>query len=855
MKGYWDLVKDFIEEGKPKKKQLKSIVTRDEDFKEKSELIQKIQNMDDVLKIVELLKESLVEWKDEDFKYDGLEDAIKKAKIIIRKGKLKKKKEVNIKEQLEKAKELFKIKLQSKKKKKEEKVVKPEKPKAEPFLLQPLYQQPVPNYPQYNNPVEQFMKNNDLSDLPQDVQQNLHILKNMYDDLHKPIQEEQPIMIQPQPIQQQSQIVMSQFNRGPFGNPNLNNNTTFSKLPDDDPNDPTMATIKRLAEGCWGKDEDTGQKNVVKAITPSPPQTIINNFTNDVNRQVSFNNCENPALAYLTQQQQPIGSWYGTNTNQNPRDPVYDFSNPLNNHNPNPDGYVWTGQQQVKRNIYNPTGYNPSFDDIMCQTPDDWNSNLNTAHALAEWDKVCSENPEVKNARTWSEKVLAASKGFKFVVTKVEKKARKEPTVDLIMRKDNNIIGKRTSEKIVVDTPLDWCKEDDALLTTVYNYLKVYDLILAELVVREMTKNRDKYSREDWIFLEKYCELKILRYQTMESQDPYTDYRAPYRFRKIPYLSREVNGIIEYKANLEKNVEYPKKDTIEVKEYTEEEVMKDISRDTIINILLKRSQEELDTMPKELRRTYVEGLNKELLPENDIPIPEAPNPKKNQQKYIQYVMESAVIKQFNFYWHSLKYKFRDKEAFSEWFFGTEEENKKYKENLLRIERNRIRRELFDDQQLNLEQQLIYNEKLVNYRKSWGVYNPFTDKRYFKPGTKLESISQIFGALEFLDKKYKEEEYQKNTEEEWRKIEQMNGLRQSVLKGINKILKKCHRVYPDHFPESWHPEVKNEKEFHNLSPKINAQYQAFYNVIFNDVIHTGLQFCRPTGGNHRVDRKR
>lgn len=233
--------------------------------------------------------------------------------------------------------------------------------------------------------------------------------------------------------------------------------------------------------------------------------------------------------------------------------------------------------------------------------------------------------------------------------------------------------------RVLVSSPLIWTEDDENELNKLVDTIAIYDKALAH-IMWNIPCNLNHITREEYNYCKIYCRNLIQEYRSEEILRRNIDFRAPYRYRKLPETC--INENYEEVVDITKPYPYAK---LCISPYSNQMVYEyDRERDELTeeewNLFLDFAYCQLMEGIKVLQGKDLLKINEPLLGKSSPQSPEVNNSTGlNYNPYDPISIKLYNMKQsergYNvnkeFFKYALRHKFQTDEQFDNWWYGTQ----------------------------------------------------------------------------------------------------------------------------------------------------------------------------------------
>ena len=328
---------------------------------------------------------------------------------------------------------------------------------------------------------------------------------------------------------------------------------------------------------------------------------------------------------------------------------------------------------------------------------------------------------------------------------------------DIVTREDLNMDNRII--KMIVETPLDWSREDAKELVDLLDQLYVYNKALAFFIGEDLVMNREtsgfnNWSRERYERMMEYLQNRLEEYRKNEKQFPnLVDYRAKYQYIPLPAYQMDEDNDPIFPIQLDPVAE------IERDHLTKEKIYKyDRGRDWLTPEEWEvfkafehfRLEQGIDRI---LAKEMVE-LNSHINPDPEQPKSEPqlppwnPNDPVTVKLYRMREQEKAYQNHKDFFRYLTRHSLTD-EQFDNWWWGTNTTVRQPQKQLTKEEQHRLWAQDMSRRHL----QFLNSLQRVDYAQQGELWRAEAIKRLREYDRGLEpadlSLTEFFNRLGYL----------------------------------------------------------------------------------------------------------
>ena len=321
------------------------------------------------------------------------------------------------------------------------------------------------------------------------------------------------------------------------------------------------------------------------------------------------------------------------------------------------------------------------------------------------------------------------------------------------LKKDNRIV------KMIIETPLDWSKEDAKELVDILNKLYVYNKALAFFIGEDIVLHRDtsgfnNWSRERYERMMEYLHTRLQKYQEDEKSMPnLVDFRAKYQYIPLPDYQMDEDNDPIFPAQPDPIAE------IERDPLTKEKIYKyDRGRDWLTpeewEVFKAFEHFKLERGIDRIFAREMAELNQHMIPREEEPKPEPqlppwnPNDPVTVKLYKMREQEKEYQHHKDFFRYLARHTMTD-EQFDNWWYGTNTTVRQNQTQLSREDQHRLWAKDMSRRHLQFLQTL----QPINYAQQGELWRAEAIKRLREYDRGLEpadlSLTEFFNRLGYL----------------------------------------------------------------------------------------------------------
>lgn len=282
--------------------------------------------------------------------------------------------------------------------------------------------------------------------------------------------------------------------------------------------------------------------------------------------------------------------------------------------------------------------------------------------------------------------------------------------------------------KIIGDTPLVWTLRDEEDLDRIVEDLAVYDKAMAHVAYNIPTIK--DCTREDFNYIKLYFQERIEEFRSKELINQRFDYRAKYRYRRLPAVVIDKDGTSM--PDLSKPTPIPIK-IITLSGDVEYDY--DRGRDELTqeewDIFVDRAYGEMLKGAEALKAKDLMNLNKQNMPQQkpkEQPIRYNPNDPIGMKLYRMKTDQKNYVNHMNFFKHVFRHQMTP-EQFDNWWYGTQT-------NAIRLTGRKV--DSATAQQLWSQQM---SENHLNTLRQFKPYDPVMMRNWFER-TAIQAVNNF-----------------------------------------------------------------------------------------------------------------